>query len=84
MKGCYKKLFCPCKKTTTENKWSFKEVAKRVIPPSVVSYSNTMLTYILGNHSNLWTQPTRSFLVLMISSSLFFFISDLRCYKIPS
>ena len=63
------------KQSTTANKWSCKEVANRVITPSVVRKRNTMLSCISGNHIDFETNNTISFIINIIYYSLFFFIS---------
>ena len=60
------KQFCPCKKSTTENTWSYKEVSKRVMPTTVVRHSNTIMNYIFWNHCDSYTQSNISFLILLL------------------
>ena len=54
-------------KTTTENKWSWKEVAKRLMSISVVRHNNTMLTYIFEDHCDSWTHPIIYLLTLIFT-----------------
>ena len=62
-------------KSTAANKWIFKEVVKRLISTSIVRHSNTIMTYIFGNHCGVWTRPTTSFLIIIIFLSLVLSIS---------